>query len=471
MTILNTGNLIAADQIVPAVANLYDWHLLENKSKLFAVLNNMGRVSAVVPSGTGGKGNYRVYFNKSTGMRTNYNTAAAIIPVAPAASWDLRGAKAGVNSNVGGAMALDPNGAFTLLNIVPREGMGIRFIGTVTDDAAGTHLANILFRIESIDNAASDWNVRLMSSNLSNAICDGIVSLDAYDGSTAATRARGGYILITEVAEFGGEAPEADDMITSQDYNDLQMYDISYGKNLVAWSQLTKFDQDMNTLLQAVQPRMFAGIDSDILFGGDPHDPATTRDYGTMKGIWEFMNLSRENATTDPAQATVRVDTGTSINIWNLVETFADRSNEAPRNLLGVLTSKMDIELLKAAQSASATVRTEKIQLPRMEFNKRTIEIGDFTISVIVDDNLIFHPQMVDAAGNIAGRGLVGLFLSPKDMGVMYHDNSELGVMIPAVRPVLNQRDKRTKEDHMLACLTAGMWNMQNHVGYGITGV
>ena len=471
MTILNTGNLIAADQIVPAVANLYDWHLLENKSKLFAVLNNMGRVSAVVPSGTGGKGNYRVYFNKSTGMRTNYNTEAAIIPVAPAASWDLRGAKAGVNSNVGGAMAINPNSAFTLLNIVPREGMGIRFIGTVTDDAAGTHLANILFRIESVDNAASDWNVRLISSNLSDAICDGIVSLDAYDGSTAATRARGGYILITEVAEFGGEAPEADDMITSQDYNDLQMYDISYGKNLVAWSQLTKFDQDMNTLLQAVQPRMFAGIDSDILFGGDPHDPATTRDYGTMKGIWEFMNLSRENATTDPAQATVRVDTGTSINIWNLVETFADRSNEAPRNLLGVLTSKMDIELLKAAQSASATVRTEKIQLPRMEFNKRTIEIGDFTISVIVDDNLIFHPQMVDAAGNIAGRGLVGLFLSPKDMGVMYHDNSKLGVMIPAVRPVLNQRDKRTQEDHMLACLTTGMWNMQNHVGYGITGV
>jgi hypothetical protein len=145
MTILNTGNLIAADQIIPAVANLYDWHLLENKSKLFAVLNNMGRVSAVVPSGTGGTGNYRVYFNKSTGMRTNYNTEADIVPVAPAASWDLRGAKAGVNSNVGGAMAIDPNSAFTLLNIVPREGMGIRFIGTVTDDAAGEHLENILF--------------------------------------------------------------------------------------------------------------------------------------------------------------------------------------------------------------------------------------------------------------------------------------------------------------------------------------
>lgn len=473
MTILNTGNLIAADQIIPAVANLYDWHLLERNSKLFATLNNLGRVSAVVPSGSGGTGNYRVYFNKATGMRTYYNTAAAIVPVGPAVSWDLRGAKAGVNSNVGGAMAIDPNGAFTLLNIVPREGMGIRFIGTVEDNAAGTHLANILFRIESVDNAASDWNVRLMSSNLSAAVCENIVSLNAYDGTSLATRNAGGFIMITEVAEFGGEAPDADDMMPSQDWNNLQMYDISYGKNIVAWSQLTKFDNGMNTLLQAVQPRMFSGIDSDILFGGDalePNNIIAVKDYGTMKGIWEFMNLSRENATTDPAQPVVRVDTGTDIDLWNLVETFADRTTDAPTNVLGVVTSQMDIALLKAANDARAVVRSEMIEFPRMQFNKRTIEIGDYRINLIVDDNLKRHPRMVDAAGNVAGRGYVGLFLSPKDMGIMYHDNAEYGVMIPAVRPVLNARDRRTKEDHMLACLTFGMWNMQNHVAYGITG-
>lgn len=467
MTILNTGNLITADQIVPAVVNLYDWHLLENKSKLFMALNNMGRVSAAVPSGTGGAGNYRIYFNKATGMKTNYNTAGDIEPVVGVASIDLRGAKAGVNSKVGTVYGINTAVAFTLLNIEPRVGLGLRFIGTVTANG-NPHAANILFRIEAITDA-NNWSVRLMSSNLSHGDAQTVTALKAFD---PAAPEDGGYILVTEIAEFGGEAPAADDMMPSQDWNDLQMYDISYGKNLVAWSQLTKFDDGMNTLLQAVQPRMFAGIDSDILFGGDVHSPTASRDYGTMKGIWEFMNLSQENTVTDPAQPTVKVDTGTSVDLWSLVKTFANRSNEAPRNLLGVVTSEMDIELLKTANDVKAVVRTEKIQLPRLEFNKRTIEIGDYRINLIVDDNLNMHPQMIDPnSGNVAGRGLVGLFLSPQDMGIMYHDNREYGVMIPAVRPVLNARDARKVESHMLACLTLGMWNMQNHVAYGITGV
>lgn len=469
MTILNTGNLITADNIVPAVANLYDWNKLFKNAKLYSTLMQLGRVSAAVPSGTGGAGNYRIYFNKSTGMKTRYLSGGAVIPVAPAVDWDLRGAGAGVNSNVGTAMNFNfgTNSALTEVNITVREGMGIRFIGTVTDDAAGTHLANILFRVESVTSATS-WSLRLMSSNLSAAACDGIVSLNAYN--SAAPNA-GGFFLITEVAEYGGEAPTADDMQPSQDYNDLQMYDISYGKNLVAWSQLTKFDNQMETLLGAVEPRLLSGINSDILFGGTPHTVTSARDYGTMKGIWEFMQLEDPDSNTDVAKPKVTVDTGTTIDLWNLVDVFADRTSEAPENILGVVTSEMDTLLLKAAQDNAATVRNEKIQFPRMEFDRRTIQIGRYTINLIVDDTLKYHPTMVgEVTGNVAGRGKVGLFLSPKDMGLMFHDNAEYGVMVPAVRPVMNERDKRTKESHMLACLTLGMWNMNNHVAYGITG-
>ncbi|HPS30425.1 MAG TPA: hypothetical protein PLZ43_09225, partial [bacterium] len=76
--IINTGQLIAADQIVDAIANYYDWQLLYNNAKFYTTLNVLGRVSAAVPSGSLGGGNYRVAFNKSTGMQTEYTTGAAI---------------------------------------------------------------------------------------------------------------------------------------------------------------------------------------------------------------------------------------------------------------------------------------------------------------------------------------------------------------------------------------------------------
>lgn len=458
MTILNTGNLITADNIVPAVANLYDWSKLYQNSKLYAMLMQLGRVSANVPSGNGGAGNYQIFFNKATGMKTHY-TSEGDAPEAAAGTFDLR------SSNVNGSMDFDFSSAFTLVNIGAREGLALHFIGYVTDGAAATIKVKLIFRIESVT-SASDITVKLIYTNLDTTAAYGTCSTLLEEHPVTGDKS---YFLVTDIAEFGGEAPTADDMQPSQDSNYLQMYDVSYGKNLVAWSQLTKFDNQMATLLSAVEPRFNSSINADLLFG-EATAPSATKDYGTMKGVWRFLNLDNPALNTDPAKPTIKVDTGTTIDLWNLVDTFADRTSEAPDNVLGVVTSEMDVLLLKAAQDNAATVRTEKIQFPRMEFDRRTIQIGRYTINLIVDDTLKYHPKMVDSSGNVAGRGKVGLFLSPKDMGIMFHDNSEYGVMVPAVRPVMNERDKRVKEAHMLACLTFGMWNMQNHVAYGITG-
>lgn len=458
MTMNNTGTLIAASQIIPAIANFYDWNRLYKNAKLFSLMMNLGLASAVVPTGSGGKGNYRAEFNKTTGMKTDY-VAAGAAPEAAAGTFDLR------TSNLGNNFQLDFSAALALVNISARVGMGIRFIGYGVDGAAATQRFNILMRIEAITGAA-DWTVKLLQTSLDNTVAYGTFStLLAAHGGTADPS----YYLITDVAEFGGEAPTADDILTSQDYNNIQMYDVSYGKNIVAKSQLLKFDNHMNTLLGAVEPRFMSQINTDLWFGGTVFSPSATLDYGAMKGIWKFLNLDNPALNTDAAAPTVRVDAGTDIDFWNLAATIADRSTDAPEKLLCFTTSTMDIKLLKSAHAVNATVRNETVHFPKMTFNKRSIMVGDTELILIVDDKLNYHPILQNSAGTAAGRGNLCVMIDPRSVKLMYHDNDEYGVMIPSVRKVNNSRDKRVVEDHMISALTLGMWNLHQHIAYGIT--
>ena len=74
-----TYDLINASQIIPAVQNFYNWSALYDDPTFFALLNNLGRAEvAAEPTGGKGKGNYRVEFNKLTGMKTTYTTAGVI---------------------------------------------------------------------------------------------------------------------------------------------------------------------------------------------------------------------------------------------------------------------------------------------------------------------------------------------------------------------------------------------------------
>jgi hypothetical protein len=81
MTMINTSTLISASQIVDAVQNYVDWNRLYMNTKLFALMNNLGLVSAQVPTGTDGKGNYRILYNKATGVKTDYTLTGAIADV------------------------------------------------------------------------------------------------------------------------------------------------------------------------------------------------------------------------------------------------------------------------------------------------------------------------------------------------------------------------------------------------------
>ena len=119
-----TYDLINASQIIPAVQNFYNWSALYDDPTFFALLNNLGRAEvAAEPTGGKGKGNYRVEFNKLTGMKTTYTTAADITPKA----GNLNLKDINITSEIDFISA-----ALTLSNITPREGLAFRIIGTAT---------------------------------------------------------------------------------------------------------------------------------------------------------------------------------------------------------------------------------------------------------------------------------------------------------------------------------------------------
>ena len=158
----------------------------------------------------------------------------------------------------------------------------------------------------------------------------------------------GAFVLLEEVAEFGGSAPEADDMTTTQYENYIQMFDTTYGKNLVAMSQLTKYDNAMETLYQAHEPAFYSKINTALWFG-QGLAPASGHDYGSMKGIWKLLNLSNATANTDPAKPIIKVSTGTTFDFWEFADVLAERGTDAPSRLHCYATSKMSMLIEKVA--------------------------------------------------------------------------------------------------------------------------
>lgn len=453
MTMINTSTLISASQVVDAVQNYVDWNRLYMNTKLFALMNNLGLVSAQVPSGTGGKGNYRILYNKATGVKTDYTLSADIV--------DVGGGKIKLTTVKGTAFHINP-GAFAteLENVSAREGLALRVIGTVTNGTPANVSVNCLLRITAVTSAA-DWTVELIDTNLTGAVNDACTAIIS-----------GSYVLLEEVAEFGGSAPAADDMTTTQDENYIQMFDSTYGKNLVALSQLTKYDSAMETLYQAHEPAFYSKINTALWFGQGSY-PTAGHDYGNMKGIWKLLNLADADLNTASAKPIIKVDSGTTFDFWKFADVLAERGTDAPSKLHCYTTSKMSMLIEKAAFQMNKPVDVSVVQFPKMSFVKRSVQIGDTELIIIVDDKLKYHPTLKESAvsgtGQTAAQEHVMICLDPRNTGITYHNNAEYGVMIPAVRPVLETRDKRTKEEHIIAALTLGVWNLHQHVAYGIT--
>jgi len=452
MTMDTTYDLITADNIIPAIQNYYNWSELYRQAPTFTTFNNLGMLQVeATPTGGKGKGNYRVDFNKLTGMKTKYLLAADILDTA--GDIDLK------NCLTRGTSTIDTSTGFTLLNITARVGLGLRFVGTATKGGTSVPI-NALFRITVVTSAAN-WTVELLQSNLED-----VGGADAYDAIDAAS-----YCYITDVAEFGGEAPTADDMSTTQDYNYLQMYDVAYGKNMVAMSQNAKYNNANSENALAVQTRLFNSINTDIWFGllnAAGNGPISGGDYGTMGGMWGMLGLEDTSANTDPSSIVAQVDTGTDIDFDTLEEALSARTYGSD-NLLCFGSRKMSSKLAQAARLVNETVRTETVKFPRCSIQKRIIHVGDVTLNFISDDTLLNHPVFNDGT-NTAGQGLMMVAFDAKKAGLFYHQNEKLGLMTPKTEPVLNSRNKRVDEYHMLSALTCGVWDKAAHFAYGITG-
>ena len=103
-----------------------------------------------------------------------------------------------------------------------------------------------------------------------------------------------------------------------------------------------------------------------------------------------------------------------------------------------------------------------------MSFAKEAFRlVTQSLLSLLMTSSNIIRHLMTELT---PGQEKVMVCLDPRSVGITYHNNAEYGVMIPAVRPVLNERDKRVKEEHIISAMTLGIWNLHQHVAFGISG-
>jgi len=384
-------------------------------SSYFTLLHQIGQVAP--------HGNVEVEINKTTGITTNFTSTGTLAVAA-----------------VGSTATLDLEGDLGLSAGIARPGVAVILRGliTATDSSA-------LIRITS--GTAGAW------------VCE---TLRGDNG----TYAIGTVGLLTDVAEYGGSAPDAEDMKPTMDTNIMQMYDMAFGKNDVAASQDTKFDNSLSYLGQEIQNRMGMYINRDLIFSTASRSPQSGKDYGSMKGLAGFMGLSNTSAVTNGVNGVV--DTGTAVDFWQFID-WTTKFTMGSTHKTFLTSFAFSAKIAKAAESAGVTVRTSTIQFPRIAIQTRTIAVGDFTLNLVADRQLSYASPIFSDGTNTAAHQNMGFALDLNNFKLMYHDNKELGLMTMKVRDIEQLRNKRVKEKELIAALTCGMWKLPTHGAYGLT--
>ena len=420
MTMNTTYTLSNASLLIPQVANKYNWAEMYRNSTFYTLLNQLGMIDAF-------KGDFKVEINKTTGRASIYTTTNTLT----------------VSNTVGGSSAaLDLETLVGFPSGMVRVGTAFHIRGTVgsTDVTAQVRVAS---------GSAGAW----------------VVETVAKEGTVGAF-VTGAKVILSDVAEYGGSAPESEDFYPTQDSNVMQMFDLAFGKNMVALSQTTKFDNSLEYLGLEIQDRLFRMINNQLLFGVAAREPQSGKDYGVMKGLPAFMGLADTSAVTNGVVG--KVDTGTTVDFWNLVDWLNARTMGSER-LLCITSPSFATKIAKAAAAVNETARTVTVEFPRVSITKKEYSVGDHILSIVTDRNLeSASPKFTDWTNTAAHQNML-FAIDTDNFKLSYHDNAELGLMTPSIRDIEQVRDKRVKERHMTAALSCAMWKLPSHGAYGIT--
>lgn len=473
------GKMIDELDLPKAVINYYDWQNLYDDARAYAVFTHLGKTEVAMPQSPSGAGNYKILFNKPTGILTEYVGGTGDVTIA-SSYVNLAVDTAGENgasvhpefslSQVNSQTAsIDTLSAYLgLVNVNIRPGLGFRVIGTFVKSDDSTFDGMMAFVITSTTGGIT---CKLMDSSIPTSAT----------ACTVKTIKTGATWFVTEFADFDGEAPAPDDMMTTQNYNFLQFYDATIGKGYSELSQSTYFDNTFEGLFKPLRSAMFRKINQDILFGMKGSVPNTSTDKGAMKGIWGLMNLHNPALNTDHAKPLVKVENATSIDYWKLAKFIDQRPTYCNKDMLCILTPEMMNLLVKSAyEQRGDLVRTTEVEFPTCTMEDTIVRVGSTRLHCVSDTMLNRHPAFVDEASAIAhakddsvpllkaSQGLVMLMLDSRYIGLKYQDNKKMGLMIPQMSNIDPINGERREKAHMTACLTTAIWNPQMHAFYGI---
>lgn len=483
--IQNLGYMANNYNLPKAIMNFFDWQNLFRDGRSFAAINAFGQVSATEPKSPDGNGNYAFYFNKPTGFLTKYELDSSFVltvasPYCNLAA-DLTGEITGKDAvhptftlnqvtstpaslSNADATAVNVEKALDLLNIHIREGLGFYVVGGLYD-SSNTALTGHTCGFAFVGTDSGKLVCELMDSSVPT---DKTSASPVYLGKIAGPCT----VYVTDYAKFDGAAPAADDMGTKQYFNTLQMFDATIGKGFSEQSQSTYFDNKFQGLFPPLETMEHQKYDMTFLFGMKGAVPTdiggSARARGATKGIWGLMNLHDASLNTDRAKPGIRVDEGTAIDFWKLYEFIDQRPTYTNKEMLCLLSPRMYMLLMQAAEQTRDLVRVERVAFPAVPSGLTKLTIGETTLTLVTDTHLEHHPQFKDYSGKVATTGDVMLCLDTRYAGIKYQKNERLGLMIPQISNIDPINAERVDRAHMFSCWGTAIWNPHMHCFYGL---
>jgi len=428
MSEFNVSQLMSADDIVEKTLNQQDWLGSLDDAYLFTLLNNLGMVGA--------EGNVKFGVNQTTGLPDDYTLAATLTaPAKTAAQIAAHG-----SSNPSSAMDLE-----TILGI---SEFAIR-VGMAFNLSQAAKYAVV--RVES--GTTNAWVIRTLSSS------------GAADATVAFTS--GALAMLSDNAVYRAGAPEAQEFKPERLYNAMQMFDLAYGNEMVANSQDTKYDNSIILQGREQMKRLHKMMNRALIYNTDYKVPGTgTDNTGQMNGIAGWLGLADSSSfsTYDP---TVQINSGTSVDFWNLRE-WADKFSMGNKNKLALTSAEFSTKIAQAASAAGETIRSQTIEFPRFNAFIRSIDLGNITLNLMVDRSMSkFTPYMNDGTLTATQKNVL-IAIDRDSFKLQYHNNDQLGLLTPTVRNVAQTNDERMVKSHVLAGMSTALWKKPAHGAYAL---
>lgn len=456
-----TQELFDNTLLIPQIANYYDWGRLYTNSQFTALMNNLGNIAPA--------GDTEITFNDETDLTHKFTMATGQTMTIPA-----------INAESAAFINLNTFTGLTTINGLYQVGDAFQVRAQVDVTAGNRTAADAVDIILRVTDVNSSGHVKFTTLYVTTDSAGAYTTCVIGNSTTAANMLP--VFLQTKIDEYDGDAPNVESIRPSQYYNYMQMMRFPYGKGIVESSHTTKYDNSLDYLGLMEMDRLLMEMNRVLIF--NPHgraaaatsynesssalaDGGTGADYGMCNGLTGLLNADALSAsTTSP----YRVDTGTSVDFWNL-RAWANDFTTGNMVKYGLTSPSFADKIARAAYSVGYVPTTGSIEFPRWAWQYKEYDLGAIKLRLVVDRNMEwFTPKVRDTVNsrNVGQKNLL-FAIDPEYFKIFYHQNKYLGVMAPGVYDIDTTNGSHKKKKECKVAFSCALWKKSAHGIYGLT--